>query len=182
MLYPNRIIFRDLKRLFFNNTCQFCSSHWSSLHMLMLIRSVEPDSCDPIDCSLPGSSAHGILQERIPEWVAISFSRWSPKPRDRTQVSCIAVSLFTDWDTREAQFYELGFIELLIMERCLTIDFYILILYLSSLPNSLVSSKDFYSFGDFYVDSYDIYKQEIFYLFFSKLCAFYFLLLPYCSS
>ena len=32
------------------------------------------DSCDPIDCSLPGSSAHGILQARIPEWVAIPFS------------------------------------------------------------------------------------------------------------
>ena len=31
--------------------------------------------CDPMDCSLPGSSAHGILQARIPEWVAISFSR-----------------------------------------------------------------------------------------------------------
>ena len=33
------------------------------------------DSCDPMDCSLPGSSVHGILQERILEWVAISFSR-----------------------------------------------------------------------------------------------------------
>ena len=31
--------------------------------------------CDPVDCSLPGSSAHGILQARILEWVAISFSR-----------------------------------------------------------------------------------------------------------
>ena len=33
--------------------------------------------CDPMDCSLPGSSIHGILQARIPEWVAISFSRGS---------------------------------------------------------------------------------------------------------
>ena len=32
------------------------------------------DSCDPMDCSLPGSSVHGILQARILEWVAISFS------------------------------------------------------------------------------------------------------------
>ena len=32
------------------------------------------DSCDPMDCSLPGSSVHGILQARILEWVAISFT------------------------------------------------------------------------------------------------------------
>ena len=38
--------------------------------------------CDPMDCSLPGSSVHGILQARILEWVAISFSRGSSQPRD----------------------------------------------------------------------------------------------------
>ena len=38
-------------------------------------RSVMSDSCDPMDHSLPGSSVHGILQARILEWVAISFSR-----------------------------------------------------------------------------------------------------------
>ena len=46
--------------------------------------------CDPMDCSLPGSSVHGILQARILEWVAISFSRGSSPPRDWTQVSRIA--------------------------------------------------------------------------------------------
>ena len=40
----------------------------------VLSRSVVSDSCDPTDCSLPGSSVHGILQARILEWVAISFS------------------------------------------------------------------------------------------------------------
>ena len=45
--------------------------------------------CDPMDCSLPGSSVHGIFQARILEWVAISFSRGSSRPGDRTQVSCI---------------------------------------------------------------------------------------------
>ena len=40
--------------------------------------------CDPIDCSLPGSSVHGILQARILEWVAILFSRGSFWPRDWT--------------------------------------------------------------------------------------------------
>ena len=54
-----------------------------------------PTLCDPVDCSLPGSSIHGILQERILEWVAISFSRGSSRPRDWTQVSCIAGRCFT---------------------------------------------------------------------------------------
>ena len=53
------------------------------------------DSCDPMDCSLPGSSVHGILQARIPELVAISFSRVSSQPRNQNQVYCIAGRLFT---------------------------------------------------------------------------------------
>ena len=52
------------------------------------------NSCDPMDCSLPVSSVHGILQARILEWVAISFSRGSSWPRDRTRVSCIAGRLY----------------------------------------------------------------------------------------
>ena len=58
--------------------------------------------CNPVDYSLPGSSAHGILQARILEWVAISFSRGSSQPRDRTQVSCIAGRCFILWATRKA--------------------------------------------------------------------------------
>ena len=46
-----------------------------------------PTLCDPMDCSLPGFSIHGILQARILEWVTISFSRGSSRPRDRTWVS-----------------------------------------------------------------------------------------------
>ena len=34
-----------------------------------------PTLCDPVDCSLPGSSVHGILQARVLEWAALSFSR-----------------------------------------------------------------------------------------------------------
>ena len=45
--------------------------------------------CDPTDCSLPGSFVHGIFQARVLEWVAISFSRGSSQPRDRTWVSHI---------------------------------------------------------------------------------------------
>ena len=59
--------------------------------------------CDPVDCSPPGSSVHGILQTRILEWVAISFSRGSSQPRDWTQVSRIAGRRFNLWATREAQ-------------------------------------------------------------------------------
>ena len=46
-----------------------------------------PTLCDPMDCSLPGFSVHGILQARIVEWVTISFSRGSSQPRDQTRVS-----------------------------------------------------------------------------------------------
>ena len=63
-----------------------------------------PTLCDPVDCSLPGSSVHGILQARILEWVAISFSRGSSQPRDQTQVSHIAGRYSTLWATREAPY------------------------------------------------------------------------------
>ena len=46
----------------------------------VLSPSVLSDSCDPIDCNLPGSSVHGILQARVLEWVAVSFSRHLPNP------------------------------------------------------------------------------------------------------
>ena len=54
-----------------------------------------PILCNSMDCSLPGSSVHGILQARILEWVAILFFRGSSQPRDRTQVSCTAGRFFT---------------------------------------------------------------------------------------
>ena len=44
--------------------------------------------CNPMNCSLPGFSVHGILQPRILEWVDVSFSRGSSQPRDQTHVSC----------------------------------------------------------------------------------------------
>ena len=65
--------------------------------------SVMSDSCDPMDCSRPGSSVHGIFQARILEWIAISFSRGSSRPRNWTQVFCIAGRFFTDWAMRVAR-------------------------------------------------------------------------------
>ena len=58
--------------------------------------------CDPTNCSLPGFSIHGIFQARVLEWVAISFSRGSSQPRDRTQVCRIGGRHFTAWAIREA--------------------------------------------------------------------------------
>ena len=58
--------------------------------------------CNPMDCSPPGSSVHGISQARILEWVANSFSRESSQPRDWTHVSCIAGRFFTLWALSEA--------------------------------------------------------------------------------
>ena len=49
-----------------------------------------PTLCDPMDCSLPGFSVHGILQARILEWVAMPSSRGFSQPRDQNRVSCIA--------------------------------------------------------------------------------------------
>ena len=49
-----------------------------------------PTLCDPMDCSLPGSSVHGILQARILEWVAMPSLRGSSRPRDQTHVSDVS--------------------------------------------------------------------------------------------
>ena len=54
-----------------------------------------PVLCDPMDCSPPGSSVHGLLQARIPEWAAMPSSRGSSQPRDQTQVSCTGKWIFT---------------------------------------------------------------------------------------
>ena len=72
------------------------SSLWESEKMAHLC----PTLCDPMDCSLPGFSVHGILQARILEWVAIPFSRRSSQPRDWTRIFCTAGRFFTVWDTK----------------------------------------------------------------------------------
>ena len=59
--------------------------------------------CNPMAYSPPGSSIHGILQARILEWVAISFSRGSSQPRDWTHVSCIVGRRFNLWATKEGR-------------------------------------------------------------------------------
>ena len=61
---------------------------------------------DPVDCTPPGSSVHGICQARILEWVANPFSRGSSRPRDQAHVSyvsCTGRQVLYPWATREAQ-------------------------------------------------------------------------------
>ena len=58
--------------------------------------------CESIGCSPPGSSANRISQARILEWVAVLFSKGPSRPRNQTQVSCIASWFFTVWATKEA--------------------------------------------------------------------------------
>ena len=61
-----------------------------------------PTLCNPVDCSPSGSSVQGAFQARILEWVAISYSRGSSRPIDRTWVSCTTGGFFTVWATKEA--------------------------------------------------------------------------------
>ena len=76
--YPYKVV---------NNACMHAHSFQSCLTF-----------CDPIDCSPPGSSVHGILQARTLEWVARTCSRGSSQPRDQTHVpyvSCIGTQVIT---------------------------------------------------------------------------------------
>ena len=81
----------------------------SALFYALLHACVVAQSCpalsNPMDCSPPSSSVHGILQTRILEWVAIPSSRGSSRPRDWTHVSCVSCTaggFFTCWAIREA--------------------------------------------------------------------------------
>ena len=62
----------------------------ASQHKCVLNRFSCVRLCDPMNCSLPGSSVQGILQARILEWVAIPSSRGSSQPRVRTHISYIS--------------------------------------------------------------------------------------------
>ena len=81
-----------------NHLPKWSEVKWSEFAQLCLTL------CDPMDCSLSGFSVYGIFQAKVLEWVAISFSRGSSWPRDRTQVSHIAGRCFTLWGTREDTF------------------------------------------------------------------------------
>ena len=88
--------------------CRWILYHWATreAHRWNEIESEVaqscPTLCNLVDCSLPGSSVHGILQARILEWVAISSSRGSSQPRDWTLISCVTGRCFNLWATCES--------------------------------------------------------------------------------
>ena len=77
-------------------------SLWGWLNIKVKVTQSCLTLCNPMDCSLPGSSVHRLLQTRILEWVAVPFSRGSSQARDRTHISHTADRFFTVWVTREA--------------------------------------------------------------------------------
>ena len=90
----------EKKQCLFN---EWCWAKWTATCKRMKIRTFSntmcvclltqlcPTLCDPLDCSSPYSSFHGILQARLLEWVAISSSKGASQPRDQTHVSCISL-------------------------------------------------------------------------------------------
>ena len=70
--------------------------------MVVLVAQLCPTLCDPTDCSPPGSSVHGVLQARILEWVAISFSRWL---LSRTRNSIIFFLFLNKWQNFSLSFH-----------------------------------------------------------------------------
>ena len=75
--------------------CRVAKNQTRLSSSVVLVAQSCPTLCNPVDWSLPGSSAHGILQARILEWVAMTFSRGSSRPSDQTQVSGTAGRFFT---------------------------------------------------------------------------------------
>ena len=87
-----------IKNVFSPNSLLSCP--WDDRHNFNFILNVPyaqlcPTLFGSVDYSPPGSSVHGILQARILEWVAISFSRRSSPLRNQTRVFCIAGRFFT---------------------------------------------------------------------------------------
>ena len=77
----------------------------TSHYIMCVFTKSYPALCDPLDCSPPGFSVHGISQARILEQVAISSSRGPFWPRDRTCSSCIGRWILYQWATWEAYHY-----------------------------------------------------------------------------
>ena len=92
-----------------------------------------PTLCDPMDCSLQGSSVHRILQAGILEWVALPSSRGSSWPKDQTGVSHTAGRLFIIWTTRELPTNALFSMAITLNEWCYTMlyRYYIFFIHLS---------------------------------------------------
>ena len=75
------------------------------MNVIYMVVSLVAKSCltlwNPMDCSLPSSSVHGISQSGILKWVTVSFSRGSSLPKDQTGISWIGRWILYHWATRE---------------------------------------------------------------------------------
>ena len=90
--------------IFISYVCwSYCDYVGEKKKWILIVAQSCPTLCDPEECSLSGSSVHGILQSRISEWVAIPFSKVSSWTRDQIQVSWIASRFFTIRVSKEAQ-------------------------------------------------------------------------------
>ena len=99
--------------------------------------------CDPMACSLPGSSVYGISQARILEWVFIPFSRGSFRSRDQTQVSCSAGGFFIVWATKKAKQVTKGQIvyDLTLMKSFSSVQFSCSVMFDSLWPHGLQHTR-----------------------------------------
>ena len=72
---------------------------WKCESVSLLVAQLHLTLWDPMDCSLPSSSVHEILQARILHWAAIPFSKGSSWPRNQTHISHTEGRFFTIWAT-----------------------------------------------------------------------------------
>ena len=103
----------------------YCKEDISVVVVVVVVAQSCPTLCNPMDCSPPGSSVHGILLARILEWVATPFSRGSSQPRDQAQVSYIAGKVFTICATREVSYLS-HVHKLYTTQHCINISLYII--------------------------------------------------------
>ena len=95
-----------LQNDFFTQMYAVCMSiHINLVKLEIEVLVAQSTLCNPMDCSPPGSSVHGILQARILEWVAMPFSRGSSWPRDWTCNLLHCRQILYHWATREARIY-----------------------------------------------------------------------------
>ena len=108
----NRVCLKNIEKSAQEVICSFIHPFFKYLLSVYLLSDIilhvcvlscfSPTLCDPMDCSLPGSSVYGIFWARMLEWVAMSSSRILSQCRDWTRISCIVGIFFTTSTTREA--------------------------------------------------------------------------------
>ena len=100
LILARRRCFSVLCLEYYNNyTLDFEPCGFHSLAVVVLVTESCPTLCDPMDCSPPGSSVHGVSQARILVWVAISFSVGSSRPKDQALISCSGRQILYHWAT-----------------------------------------------------------------------------------